>query len=272
MLPGECSYGPLHLHEQIPRSHKVHHHSPRDGGHFGFGKSFLLTTMFTPYLLPPTWLPVIGRIDSHSCPSKCGLGQHQSKPATNAIYFWLCGCDAMFDALPSNWIEIVSISIQGEWLFWQTFFETCRPIWHEAKGKMAGIECPAILIGSRVDGSDGLPPPQNGVGGNIRQRNVAGSYLFLLPFQSKKNMYPPLCSLIQGIARLGRQRNGGSSHHRPFSCGHECHKTREHVPAGPTLKKVVDAGYVYALVLWMEFHLDTMRLPLTCCYDSQALT
>jgi hypothetical protein len=36
-------------------------------------------------------------------------------------------------------------------------------------------------------------------------------------------------------------------------------------------QKVVVSRYVYVPVLWLEFHFDTMSLPLACCYASQAL-
>jgi hypothetical protein len=75
-----------------------------------------------------------------------------------------------------NWIEIVSISIQIEWLFWTSKWKHVGQIRrYEAKGKMAGIECPAIPIGSWTDGSHGIPSSQNGVGWNIGKCNVAGS-------------------------------------------------------------------------------------------------
>lgn len=171
VLPGECSRGPLHLHDQIPRSCKVHHHSSWDGGHFSFGKSSPIvcipgSCMFTPYILPPTWLPVIGNIDSHSCPSKCGLGQHKSKPATNAVYFWFCGCDAMFDALPSTGLKLCLSQFKLSDFFGQVNgnmlakYVDMRP-----KGKWLALNVQRFLLGRELMVLMGFPLHRMVLGG-----------------------------------------------------------------------------------------------------------
>ena len=151
--------------------------------------------------------------------------------------------------------------------------ETCWPntsIWGQRE--MAGIECPAIPIGSWTDGSHGFPLHRMVLGG------TSESVTWLVVSFFCCNFNPRYWSTTAAFCRNPRYcmtwqapAMGGSSHHRPFSCGHECHKTREHVPVGPTLTKsscfqiCLCAGLVIGIPFWHHESATGM------CYASQAL-